>query len=281
MCRLFGFRSVLLSQVHRSLVSADNALMVQSEAHPDGWGVAYYISNAPHVVKSVQTAVDDQIFKRVSGVVTSQTVLAHLRKSTVGDHSILNTHPFQFGRWTFAHNGNLKNFDQIKNQLKAKIDPDLKHFVLGDTDSELIFYLILTHLKRYTELHGSQINFDFVLQAVKLAVQEVVEITGEICLEDDGPCSENFLSFILTNGEIMLAHQGGKHLYYSTSKTQCPERDSCPWFASECEQERTSGHVNHLILSSEPLVGENVWKPLKPYQIVGVDEKMELVLVGD
>ena len=46
MCRLFGFRSVLRSQVHRSLRSADNALAVQSRVHPDGWGVAYYVAGA-------------------------------------------------------------------------------------------------------------------------------------------------------------------------------------------------------------------------------------------
>ena len=43
MCRLFGFRSVIPSQMHRSLIAADNALGRQSERHPDGWGVAYYV----------------------------------------------------------------------------------------------------------------------------------------------------------------------------------------------------------------------------------------------
>ena len=31
MCRIFGFRSVMQSHVHRSLVSADNALIQQSD----------------------------------------------------------------------------------------------------------------------------------------------------------------------------------------------------------------------------------------------------------
>jgi len=56
MCRIFGFRSVMQSQVHRSLVSADNAFMRQSERHPDGWGVAYYLANAPHVIKGASAA---------------------------------------------------------------------------------------------------------------------------------------------------------------------------------------------------------------------------------
>ena len=57
MCRIFGFRSVMQSQVHRSLVSADNAFMRQSERHPDGWGVAYYVAHAPHVVKGASARV--------------------------------------------------------------------------------------------------------------------------------------------------------------------------------------------------------------------------------
>src|SRR4051794_40838657 len=76
MCRLFGFRSVIPSQVHRSLLAAENALGVQSNLHPDGWGVAFYIDGAPHVTRSPSTALGDALFHRLSGVVASETVLA-------------------------------------------------------------------------------------------------------------------------------------------------------------------------------------------------------------
>ena len=92
MCRLFGFRSVISSQVHRSLVEADNALLHQSNFHSDGWGVAYYVANAPHLVKSTSAAVEDSLFKKVSGIVSSETVLAHLRKATQGELCITNIH---------------------------------------------------------------------------------------------------------------------------------------------------------------------------------------------
>src|SRR5262245_46837922 len=105
MCRLFGFRSVIPSQVHRSLLSADNALGAQSGRHPDGWGVAFYVDGAPQVTRSPTTALTCALFRRVSGVVASETVLAHVRKATQGEPSVLNCHPFQHGRWTFAHNG--------------------------------------------------------------------------------------------------------------------------------------------------------------------------------
>ena len=81
MCRLFGFRSVIPSQVHRSLLSAENALVWQSERHPDGWGVAYFVGGIPHLIKSAETAIQDSLFRRVSGIVSSHTVVAHLRKA--------------------------------------------------------------------------------------------------------------------------------------------------------------------------------------------------------
>ena len=59
MCRLFGFRSVIPSQVHRSLLAAENALGVQSNQHRDGWGVAFYVDGSPHVTRSPLTAVGD------------------------------------------------------------------------------------------------------------------------------------------------------------------------------------------------------------------------------
>jgi glutamine amidotransferase len=108
MCRLFGFKSSISSQVHRSLLRADNALAVQSEDHPDGWGVAYYIENIPHLIKNSKIALEDNLFERVSGIVSSKVVLAHIRKASVGDINMLNCHPFQYGPWTFAHNGEIK-----------------------------------------------------------------------------------------------------------------------------------------------------------------------------
>ena len=85
MCRLFGFRSIIESKVHSSLMNAENALGIQSVDHPDGWGVAYYIGYSPHLIKADRPAIECEIFKKVSGVVSSHTVLAHIRKSTIGE----------------------------------------------------------------------------------------------------------------------------------------------------------------------------------------------------
>ncbi|MFO1518400.1 MAG: class II glutamine amidotransferase [bacterium] len=276
MCRLFGFRSVILSQVHKSLVHAENALMTQSESHPDGWGIGYYVAGAPHIVKSVLTAVDDHLFKRISGIVSSQTVLAHIRKATCGELSIVNTHPFQYGRWVFAHNGTLKGFSEAQAALKHKIAPTLSRFILGETDSEVLFYLILTHLSRRVELHQAHCDLEVLEEAVREALHDLKSVIGDFSEADNGKTDETYLTFILTNGETMLAHQGGKGLYYSTYKTKCGDREKCVNYAPECESPTQTGSVNHLIFSSEPLQGENIWLPMKPGQKIGVDHRMKL-----
>ena len=276
MCRIFGFRSVIQSQVHRSLVSADNALMQQSDRHPDGWGVAYYNAGAPHVIKSVSSAQVDHLFRRVSGIVASETVLAHLRKATQGSLSIINTHPFQFGRWVFVHNGNIGKFDELRDELVARVPPVLRRYILGDTDSEVLFYLLLGHMAKQAELSRAGFPLEGVIQAVKDTVEEITSLTGEICYEDAGPPTETYLTFTITNGTTLVAHQGGKNLYYSSWKRRCPERDGCPSFGPECEAEIESGFVKHLLVSSEPLQGDNVWNALSPHEVVGVDWRMQM-----
>jgi len=268
---MFGFRSVIKSQVHRSLVAADNALGVQSGEHPDGWGVAYYIDGAPHITRSPATAVSDQLFHRVSGVVSSETVLAHVRKATKGEITVLNCHPFQYGRWVFAHNGDIANFDDKRTELLSHIAPRLRRFILGDTDSEVVFYIFLSQLSAFAEL-SERISID----QVNIALRETVALVRNVC-DTDWEGEAALLTLLVTDGHLMSAVQGGKDLFWSTYKEKCADRDECPNLSPECEAPTQSGFVNHLVLSSEPLHGENVWIPLKNGEIVGVDRRMQLV----
>ena len=275
MCRLFGFRSVVKSQVHTSLTEADNALLHQSSKHPDGWGVAYYLEGAPHVIKSVESAGSDQLFRKVSGLVSSETVLAHLRKATLGGLSITNTHPFQYGSWVFAHNGNIKGFDQYRPKLLKLVRPALSRFILGEADSELIFYVVLSKLEQKVGLSQKDVPIETLVEAVREARMAITNIIGQTAKEGSPP-SETFLTFIMTNGRTMVGHHGGQPLLYSTYKSRCPDRDTCQSFSEACEAESKSGFVNHLVLSSESLKGTNIFLPLKSGEMVGVDHRMKL-----
>jgi glutamine amidotransferase len=282
MCRLFGFRSVIESQVHRSLLAAENALGVQSSGHPDGWGVAFYVDGAPHLTRSPTTALGDTMFQRLSGVVSSQTVLAHVRKATQGGHSVFNCHPFQHGRWVFAHNGDIPNFEERRASLLAEVAPSLRRFILGDTDSEVLFYLFLTAL-RGENARSKSANVHDAMAALATTVKRV----RELC---DREGAASLLTLMATDGEVLVATHGGKELYVSTYKKRCADRERCAHLSPVCEGPSSTGQVNHFIVSSEPLSGENVWQALARGDIVGVDsgmrtfrshlERRELPLVG-
>ncbi len=276
MCRLFGFRSKVASGVHASLVGADNALMVQSQEHPDGWGVAYYRSGAPHLVKSASSAVDDSLFRQISGVVSSETVIAHIRRATEGDLSVVNTHPFQYGKWVFAHNGHIRNFSKFRKPLLALVDHELSRFILGDTDSEVIFFVLLSHLLRRNILESNDIPNSLIHSVIADSVRDIVGIVGPYRTVDDGDPTQTYLSFLLSNGGVVVGHHGGKDLYYSSHKSRCSERDTCPSLSHSCENPVDSGPIHHLLFSSEPLGGENIWVKMNPGDIIGADESMNL-----
>ena len=268
MCRLFGFRSKIPSQVHSSLMAAENAMSVQARKHPDGWGVAYYVAGAPHLIKSAEAAYADHLFARVSGIVSSETVVAHIRRATVGETSVVNSHPFQFGRWVFAHNGDVKNFDRIRGSIVEMVAPKLKRFILGETDSETIFYLFLTYLSREEELHRVDVDIECVSSALRKTVLTVTEMAESAGLPTP------LLTIMVTDGNLLVSTRFGRELYRSTHKKRCPERDICPSLAPECEAPSLSGYVTHFILSSEPLQGDNVWEELDDGSIVGCDWRM-------
>ncbi len=277
MCRLFGFRSVINSQVHSSLVHADNALISQSLDHPDGWGVAYYRENTPHLIKSTDRAVDDQIFHMISGVVSSQTVIAHIRKATQGKLSILNSHPFQYGKWVFAHNGNLKDFDCYKNELMKYIDEDLRRFVLGTTDSEVIFYLLISLIKKKHKLTNTTPSFQTLKESTQELCDIICKFTGPLYGGLESNPAESHLTFILTTGKTMIAFNGGLQLKYSTYKTKCSESETCAFYGENCVNPSDKGHqIKHLLFSSEELQGENIWLRMKNGEMIGVDEEMLL-----
>ena len=273
MCRLYGFRSSVDSHVHPSLVAAENALAVQSRRHGDGWGIAYYVDRFPHLIRNDRQAMSDSLFREVSGVVATKTFLAHIRKATVGSVSVLNCHPFQHGAWSFAHNGELAGFagdPAIRERARALVDERFRRFILGTTDSEICFYLFLSHLNRLVDdVHSQGVGTRRVADALRRAVQQLLELDGG---------AGSLLTFLVTNGKVLLGYRRRRELFYSTHKSRCGERDTCPAFeVTRCEQEPRDGIVKHLILASEtPDEGPNVWQELEEDGFVAVGHGMNL-----
>ncbi|MEM6730658.1 MAG: class II glutamine amidotransferase [Myxococcota bacterium] len=277
MCRIYGFRSVIKSGVHDSLIAADNALGRQSERHPDGWGVAYYMDRFPHVIRNTKKALDDRLFSEVSAVVQTRTLLAHIRQATVGQIGILNCHPFQFGPWTFAHNGNVEGYGEdpeVTEAVRELVDPRWRSYVLGSTDSETCFFIFLSRLSRHVEdVYHAGIPRVVVLRALGEMVRDVIAVADPRAPNPDDPCK---MTFVLTNGSTLVGYRHRKELFFSTHKTRCPDRDVCPAFEEgRCESAVEDGLVKHLVVTSERVsVGPNVWTELRDGEYVSVDHGM-------
>jgi hypothetical protein len=266
MCRVFGFRSILKSGVHSSLLDSDNAIIQQSDRHPDGWGVAYYHMGSPHLVKNENQAKQCKIFEKVSGVVSSNTVIAHIRKSTIGSVGPLNTHPFQFGPWVFAHNGNVKDYAVKKESWLKKIDPELRRFILGETDSEALFFFLMTLVKQKGFLQKDQLVHDFkpILQEF---VDEFQNHFGPL-KESKGDYDQNYLTFLISDGQGLFTFHGGQPLYFSTHKGQCSERQTCSYFRPICEkQAQPQDKVHHFLVSSEVIKKREYLEPIRVWGV--------------
>jgi predicted glutamine amidotransferase len=259
MCRLFGFRSSLPARVHRSLVTEKNSLLAQSREHKDGWGIAYYPDDGqPHVSRGLGPAHCDPEFDRISGLLSSHAVLAHVRLASVGGVHLANAHPFIFGRWAFAHNGTLSEFAHHQRALEALVDSDLLAHCRGETDSERCFYLFLTHLRRIQKDPAARA--DDVAMALAQTVRQVSELTDA---SSEKPSSMNFL---VTDGDIMVATRRHRSLYFS-----------------ECKRRQPTSHVPldgtrlvQLVIASEELSGEDHWHEVPEGGLVGVDEALTL-----
>ncbi|MCP3065227.1 class II glutamine amidotransferase [Myxococcus sp. K38C18041901] len=256
MCRLFGFRSSVPSAVHPSLVTQKNSLLIQSREHKDGWGIAAYGAEAsPVVAHGVGPAHSDPDFERVSSRVSSHTVVAHIRLASVGAVELRNSHPFHHGRWTFVHNGTLREFARHRAAVEELICPTLRVGIQGTTDSERCFYLFLTRLAARHPI-GHSVPVEGVARALAETMGLVAAIT-----DDSQAQQRSAMNFLVTNGEVMVASRRNRTLFVSVGGARC-ELGGLPVAGTRLEQ---------LIVSSEALCGGPNWAPVQEEDVIGVD----------
>jgi glutamine amidotransferase len=275
---MFGFRSSVPSRAHRSLLEAENALAAQSQRHPDGWGIGWFVDDDAYIAKSSASAHACDRFQRASLALSSHTFVVHVRKATVGSVDPANAHPFRFGRWLFAHNGTLFSLDELRPFLEADLDDLARAQILGDTDSELLFHWLLARL------HAEGIDRSGRSLPDATAVGRVVR-TSLLALDAEAvrlDLERPIVNVLLTDGRMMIGHRAGMPLHLSTQKITCPEAPTCAAVKVCLEATRPAGHpVNHLLLSSEPIgTSENHWEDLPDGSTVVLDRQMNLDIVA-
>lgn len=119
-----------------------NEFQRRGDVNPDGWGVAFYDNGLLQLVKEPRSSVESQLFDFAETSITSDTIISHVRRSTCGARSYLNTHPFyrsfvhgdHIVEYAFAHNGTIQNSDDFV---------PVRNTPLGTTDSERVFCYLL------------------------------------------------------------------------------------------------------------------------------------------
>jgi glutamine amidotransferase len=208
MCRLFALCANQPTSVRESLLEAPCSLLRQSGCdrrglcHDNGWGFGWYAHGRPERVRAAAAAQQDPRYRTAAESLCASTILAHVRRASVGGISERNTHPFIHGPWLFAHNGTLQGFADDADRLRRLIPAGLLRCVQGDTDSEHLFYYLLGRLGPATA----------TAETVAEEVRDALHTLAGMFPGDEA--SPTQLNLVLTDGETLVATRWGHTLFW-------------------------------------------------------------------
>lgn len=269
MCRLFGFRSKYNLDPHHILLTAENAILLQSYDHPDGWGIAYYKNGTPFVHKGIEPAFQDTTYQAISSAVSGHVGVVHIRRATVGNVSDLNTHPFHYGKWVFAHNGTISKFLDVKHFFEDAIDEELLPFLKGATDSEHCFFLFLSFLKKRNAIeHATALD-------VEVALEACMKQVATWCREKNivhTPC----MNFMITNGEILGVTKLGRDLFCSIELNNEMSFSNIDEFLKDIQG--TLKGADQFLVASEKISSEYNWFEIPENSLLVADENLHVCI---
>lgn len=249
MCRLYAMHANEPTRVECGLVRSQNALMKQSKSdqtgmmHGHGWGVADYPDGVPKIEKTTWAAFRGEHFSKTAARVYARTVVAHVRRATVGTTSVENTHPFHHGRWIFAHNGTVPNFDEVRFLMLDHIDPLHRSEIDGETDSEHVFRYIMSLYLRHPE--------QGLVAAVHRGLSQVVAWAGEVA-----PGKTVGLNIVLTDGEQLVGSRLNRSMHFIRRDHQF----ECPVCGKSHVHHDPSRRYRAIEVASEPVTPEEEWE---------------------
>jgi glutamine amidotransferase len=179
------------------------ALDVAMPAHADGSGVGFYQSGEVLHRKRPQAPSEKLGWRDVFEGIHSDVAVAHVREATVGDGRAENTQPFRMRQWLFAHVGSLAGESAIRERLVESLPDFLRRNVRGQTDSELLFHVVLSFLHDSGHLDSIDVAHPAVLSALRSALTLVDRPAREVGAPPEG------LALALTNGRQLYALQRG------------------------------------------------------------------------
>ena len=209
MARLFGLignRADLSARVLE--MERDKLLAVEAmlpEAGPVSWGLGFYQSGEVLLRRRPsddRRAVD---LAAIGAEARADLMIGHVRSATVGGLRAENTHPFRYREWLSAHTGSIERYERLRPRLLESIPEFLRKNLRGDTDSEVVFHLILSFLHDAGRLNDGTTD----VRTLSTALSSTASLLDHLVAEEGG--TPGFaLNAILSNGEQLAAiHRQG------------------------------------------------------------------------
>lgn len=220
MCRMFAVRASHAGEVVGDLLLAEHSLYVQSQCdltrrdHSDGWGMASYHGDSIRGVRRSSAAHQDEQFAIASRSKRATTVLAHVRRASKGLPKLENCHPFVWGRWAFMHNGTLTAVESLRPEMLRQMDSTLQSLILGETDSELMFYWLMQRLMDAEAIEGARCkSLSRLRRTLANSIALLDELNQNAEAERDSKLVAK-LNVVLTNGSVLIATRLRNSLHY-------------------------------------------------------------------
>ncbi len=198
MTRLVGWFCNQVDRLKCAATHEASALAIDAGGS-DGWGVGCYHTGEVLLRKKPIEPRQSVSLEEMVRDLRANCALVHIRKAPRGARSLDNTHPFRFRQWLFAQNGSVPDFDKHRPALRALVPDFLLRSVRGQTDSELVFHVILAALWETGRLDDPDLDRLTLVHAVRTAMTRLDELLG-------GPLRVNLM---LTHGNALVAMRRG------------------------------------------------------------------------
>lgn len=268
MCRLYGFRANAPTKVECGLVLAQNSLLAQSRSdsrgttHADGWGIATFPNGLPKVVRRGVAAFEGLHFSTTAERVYARTVVAHVRNATVGGRRRENTHPFCYGRWIFAHNGTVREFEAVRSRLEQGTPEPFRLLRRGSSDSEAAFCWLLARMHSAgIDLDSSACDLDLLADLVADSIPRIEEFCRA-----EGADVPSRLNWILTNGSLMIATRWNNDLHLLVRRGV----HDCEICGIPHIEDAPREDYRAVVVASEPISQEE-WRDVPERSLVLID----------
>lgn len=274
MCRLLAY----LGQptlVHDILYKPENSLVQQSKhaleskfvVNGDGFGFGWYdprLPQTPGLFRSIQPAWNDINLRYLTEKIITPCCISHIRAATAGGVSKMNCHPFHYGKWLLAHNGNIGDFSKIKRHLRHLLADPIYDWVNGQTDSQHIMALWLQHLSE-----DKQADHKNALLKTLATLQRL--------LNEQDSTAVMHINVVLTNGRTLLALR-----YTNQPKSPAP---SLYYTHGQLNTDNDAQHImlqsnapKSILVASEKMDSQSDWQQIRQNTLLQIDQNIEIAI---